>query len=344
MKPCRIHILGASGSGVTALGRSLAGTLAVPHHDTDDYFWLPTVPPYREKRPVADRLRLMREMFLERLDWVLSGSLDGWGDEIAPRFNFVIFVSTPTPVRLARLREREARHFGVQAVGPGGWRYRETEEFIAWASHYEDGTREGRSRKRHAAWLKTLSCPVLRSDGTRPTADLVEDVLRHLPGSGAEVPKAQKSEPPIGFRSANPTDFDFCANLYFAGMEAAIRDLYLDPAVQRANFRQRWAADEVKIILRDGADVGWVQSRLEGDSAFIVQLFVAGPFQRKGIGTLVVKRIIEEAGRAAKNVTLGVVKTNPALRLYERLGFRITHEKDRKFYMRRERELGTVTE
>jgi hypothetical protein len=33
-------------------------------------------------------------------------------------------------------------------------------------------------------------------------------------------------------------------------------------------------------------------------------------------------------------LTLGVVKTNPALGLYERLGFRITHEDERKFYMR----------
>jgi hypothetical protein len=29
-----------------------------------------------------------------------------------------------------------------------------------------------------------------------------------------------------------------------------------------------------------------------------------------------------------------VVKTNPALRFCERLGFRITHEDERKFYMR----------
>jgi ribosomal protein S18 acetylase RimI-like enzyme len=35
-------------------------------------------------------------------------------------------------------------------------------------------------------------------------------------------------------------------------------------------------------------------------------------------------------------VTLGVVKINPALSLYERLGFRVTHQDDRKFYMRRE--------
>jgi len=33
-------------------------------------------------------------------------------------------------------------------------------------------------------------------------------------------------------------------------------------------------------------------------------------------------------------VRLNVVKVNPARRLYERLGFRITNEDDRKFYMK----------
>jgi ribosomal protein S18 acetylase RimI-like enzyme len=54
-----------------------------------------------------------------------------------------------------------------------------------------------------------------------------------------------------------------------------------------------------------------------------------------GIGTAVMHRIIDEASTAALAVTLGVVKTNPALRLYGRLGFRITHEDERKYYMRR---------
>ena len=47
-------------------------------------------------------------------------------------------------------------------------------------------------------------------------------------------------------------------------------------------------------------------------------------------------RLIGEATRARQAMTLGVVKINPAKRLYERLGFRTTHEDDRKFYMRRE--------
>ena len=41
----RIHILGASGSGTTTLGRALAERLQCPHFDADDYFWVPTDPP-----------------------------------------------------------------------------------------------------------------------------------------------------------------------------------------------------------------------------------------------------------------------------------------------------------
>jgi adenylate kinase family enzyme len=45
MKTRRIHIMGASGAGVTSLGRALADALSNSHHDTDDYFWKPTNPP-----------------------------------------------------------------------------------------------------------------------------------------------------------------------------------------------------------------------------------------------------------------------------------------------------------
>jgi adenylate kinase family enzyme len=180
MKTRRIHVTGASGSGVTTLGRALADALALPCHDTDDYFWLPTVPPYRTQRSIGDRLRLMDEMFLARADWVLSGGLEDWGDPVVPLFDLVVFLRVPTDVRIARLRVREAQHFGGDVVGPGGWRHAETEEFIEWASHYDDGSREGRHLARHQAWLATLACPVLRLDGQRPTADLVREVASVL--------------------------------------------------------------------------------------------------------------------------------------------------------------------
>ncbi len=180
MALARIHITGASGAGVTTLGRALASRLAFPHHDSDDYFWLPTDPPYRDPRPREDRLRLAHEMFVGRRDWVLSGSMDGWGDSLMPLLDLVVFLHATTAVRLARLRERETRHFGADACAPGAWRHEETEDFLDWASHYEDGTREGRSLAKHEAWLARLTCPVLRLDGTEPTATLVDAVVARL--------------------------------------------------------------------------------------------------------------------------------------------------------------------
>ncbi len=183
MNSRRIHVMGASGSGTTTLGRALAARLALPHHDSDDYFWLPTIPPYQTQRPVADRLRLMQEMFLPRADWVLSGSVVGWGEQTAllvANFDLVVFLRTPRDIRLQRLRAREAAHFGRDAVAPGGWRHDETESFVEWASHYEDGTREGRNLLKHEAWLATLPCPLLRLDGSRPPAENVDEIASAL--------------------------------------------------------------------------------------------------------------------------------------------------------------------
>lgn len=176
----RIHILGASGSGVTTLGRALADALAVPHHDTDDYFWLPTEPPFTAKRPVDDRLRLMTEMFVPRAAWVLSGSLTGWGDPLIPLFDLVIFLHLPSAVRLERLRQREARRYGAETLTPGNARHAATEAFLTWAAGYDDGGIEGRTLRHHEAWLSSLPCPVLRLDGTVPLGDLVATVLDRL--------------------------------------------------------------------------------------------------------------------------------------------------------------------
>jgi adenylate kinase family enzyme len=176
----RIHITGASGAGVTSLGRLVATALAAPHHDTDDYFWLPTTPPFREKRDVAERLRLMTELFLPRADWVLSGSLQGWGDPLISYFDIVVFLYTPKEVRVKRLRDRETARFGAKAVAPGGWRHDESERFIEWTSQYDDGDRVNRTLEKHQAWLTALPCRVLRLEGTRPLPELVSQVVATL--------------------------------------------------------------------------------------------------------------------------------------------------------------------
>ena len=140
----------------------------------------------------------------------------------------------------------------------------------------------------------------------------------------------------ITLRPAVAEDFDYCANLYFAGIEWMFEELKLGRVAQVAGFRLRWEATQVQIIQLNAADVGWLQSMVEDDTLFLAQIFVDPAFQRRGIGTEVMKGLIAGAAQARRAVTLGVVKTNPAMRLFRRLGFRITHDDDRKFYMKRE--------
>jgi GNAT superfamily N-acetyltransferase len=140
----------------------------------------------------------------------------------------------------------------------------------------------------------------------------------------------------IAFRPASPQDFDYCAKLYFAGMEQIIRQLNLDMDAQVSSFQKQWEPAQVQLITLDATDVGWLQSITAEDALFLAQLFVDASVQRRGIGTEVMRRVIAEASRTGRAVELAVVKINPALRLYEKLGFKVTYEDDHKFYMRRE--------
>ncbi|MGB6675166.1 MAG: GNAT family N-acetyltransferase [Terriglobales bacterium] len=119
-------------------------------------------------------------------------------------------------------------------------------------------------------------------------------------------------------------------------MRWIIEELHLDRTSQETSFRQQWNSTQVRLIALDGTDVGWVQTITEDDELFVAQMFVDSRFQRNGIGTEVMRRLISEATAFNLAVRLYVVRINPARRLYERLGFRVTHEDDRKFYMKRD--------
>jgi len=178
----RVHITGAAGSGTSALGRALAEALNVPHLDTDSYFWAPSEPPFTQKRPVEDRLALIAaDQVAQGEDggWVLSGSLDGWGELALGGLDAIIFLSAPTPIRLARLRKREAEKFGAR-IRPGGDMYHNHIAFLKWAASYDEPYFSGRSLARHREWLAGRSEPVIEVSGAEDLDGLVVRCLQGL--------------------------------------------------------------------------------------------------------------------------------------------------------------------
>jgi GNAT superfamily N-acetyltransferase len=91
-------------------------------------------------------------------------------------------------------------------------------------------------------------------------------------------------------------------------MENIIKELNLNIEAHRTGLRQRWDETQVMIIVLDATDIGWFQSFVKEDALFLAQLFVERALRGWGIGTAVVKALIEQALRVNRALTLGVVK------------------------------------
>jgi adenylate kinase family enzyme len=128
--PARVHVFGASGSGTTSLAAVLAARHGHRHLDTDDFYWLPTDPPYQHPRPRDARLAQLRFALAGSASWVVSGSLCGWGDPLIPEFELVVSLVVQTDVRLARLRAREVQRYGREVIAPGGKLHQAHVEFL----------------------------------------------------------------------------------------------------------------------------------------------------------------------------------------------------------------------
>lgn len=174
----RIYITGASCAGVTTLGQNIATLLGVRHVDVDDFFWMPTNPPYTTKRPPSERVSLIQQKFGDE-DWVLSGSCVGWGDALITHVDLIVFVVTPTPVRLERLAAREKERFGNR-IAPGGDMHEIHVAFREWASQYDNPDFSGRNRAWHEAWISEQTAPLLRIDGMNSAQKMTSDVFHAL--------------------------------------------------------------------------------------------------------------------------------------------------------------------
>lgn len=106
---------------------------------------------------------------------VITGSLCGWGDIFIKYFDLVIYIYTPTNIRINRINNREQKRFGDRII-KGGDMYNTHLEFIEWAKTYDTAGTETRSSALHMGWLKGITCPVINVDGTKTVDELINEL------------------------------------------------------------------------------------------------------------------------------------------------------------------------
>ncbi len=81
--------------------------------DADDYYWIPTDPPYEVKRDPAAWLQLILADLCKASSAVVAGCVRNWGRELKDSFLLVVFLIHDSEIRVTRLREREVSERGL---------------------------------------------------------------------------------------------------------------------------------------------------------------------------------------------------------------------------------------
>ncbi|MGO7888568.1 adenylate kinase, partial [Rhizobium ruizarguesonis] len=80
--------------------------LHIAHLDTDDFFWVPTDPPFTTPRYADERIRLLLDEVARHEVWVLSGSALKCGRPIEPFYDLIVFLRIDPELFGKRTAER----------------------------------------------------------------------------------------------------------------------------------------------------------------------------------------------------------------------------------------------
>jgi ribosomal protein S18 acetylase RimI-like enzyme len=96
---------------------------------------------------------------------------------------------------------------------------------------------------------------------------------------------------------------------------------------QSAHYRENYPGASLQIIERDGVSIGRLYVAHWEREIRIMDIALLPEHRGSGIGTRLLHDLQEEARSAGKSLTIHVERFNPALRLYERLGFKQVEDK-----------------
>lgn len=146
---------------------------------------------------------------------------------------------------------------------------------------------------------------------------------------------AKRNKPPeTSLRPAADGDYDFAVGLYLESTKPLLVALgRWDEARVVRRFRRAFKLEQTQVIHVNGSDIGWMHVSRAADGFHLHQLHLLERFRNRGIGTRLIEALLDNARREGRKVVLNVLRGNPAVSLYRRLGFRIVGEDAEKHIM-----------
>lgn len=140
-------------------------------------------------------------------------------------------------------------------------------------------------------------------------------------------------DPRITLRPITPDDMELLLRIYHSTREEELA-MVLDWTeemkaafvrqqfeAQHAWYRDHYEGAQFDVILVDGAPAGRLYVHRRAGEIRLVDITFLPDFRKGGLGTSILHDLLAEGREVSKPVTIHVEVFNPAMRLYERLGF-----------------------
>jgi ribosomal protein S18 acetylase RimI-like enzyme len=149
----------------------------------------------------------------------------------------------------------------------------------------------------------------------------------------------------INLRPAEDSDIEFLYQLYVSTRadEMALLDwsgqekqdfLQMQFNAQHSYYHDQFKQAAFDIIEQDGLAIGRLYVDRREDEIRIIDIALLPEYRGKGIGGGIMRTLIDEAAGRNKSVTIHVEHNNPAMRLYQQLGFRHVSDEGVYYFMK----------
>jgi ribosomal protein S18 acetylase RimI-like enzyme len=137
----------------------------------------------------------------------------------------------------------------------------------------------------------------------------------------------------IRYRPATDADVPFMRDLYATTRDQEMNAVpwtdeekrrFLDEqfTAQKNHYDEYYTNAEFLIIEQDGRDVGRFYFDRGDNDWCLIDIALLPELRGSGIGTMLIRELMDQAAAAGKPVSLYVEYFNPAKHLYDRLGFK----------------------
>ena len=141
----------------------------------------------------------------------------------------------------------------------------------------------------------------------------------------------------VSYRPMSEEDLPFVAELYastrreevaMTGWPRDTQEAFLQQQhqAQHHHYSRYYPDAERLIIERDGEAIGRLYLRGQPDYLHVLDISLVAGSRGHGIGGAILRDILDEARERGQAVSIFVEKTNPARRLYSRLGFWVAED------------------